>query len=95
MYVLILKYLAPIEKIDALIPAHRKFLDKYYLLNKFICSGAQVPRTGGIILCNAADKEEARHIIAEDPFYINHAAKYDIIEFVPSKYAPDFESFVV
>ena len=94
MFVLILKYVAPIEKIDELIPAHRQFLDKYYLLNKFICSGAQVPRSGGIILCNANDKEEVKQIIAEDPFYIFKVAKYDIIEFIPSKYAPDFESFI-
>lgn len=94
MFVLILKYVAPIEKIDELIPAHRQFLDKYYLRNKFICSGAQFPRTGGIILCNATDKEEAKQIIAEDPFCIFKAAKYDIIEFTPSKYARDFESFI-
>ncbi len=40
MFVLILKYVAPIEKIDELIPSHRQFLNKYYLRNKFICSGA-------------------------------------------------------
>jgi uncharacterized protein YciI len=94
MFVLILKYVVPLDKIDELVPAHRQFLNKNYLRNKFICSGAQVPRTGGIILCNAADKEEVAQIIAEDPFLIHGAAHYNIIEFTPSLHAPGFESFV-
>lgn len=94
MFIIILHYAAPIERIDSLMPMHRKFLDKYYLLNKFICSGARVPRKGGVILCNAIDYNEVSRIIAEDPFYISNSAKYEIIEFTPSKYVPDFESFV-
>ncbi len=94
MFVLMLKYVAPLDKIDELVPAHRRFLNKNYLRNRFICSGAQVPRTGGIILCNAADKEEVEQIIAEDPFLIHGAAHYDIIEFTPTLYAPKFEFFV-
>jgi uncharacterized protein YciI len=94
MFILILKYVAPLERIDELVPAHRQFLNKNYLRNKFICSGAQVPRTGGIIVCNAANKEEVRQIIAEDPFLIFKAAQYEIIEFTPSLYASGFESFV-
>lgn len=94
MFVLNLKYVASIEEIDELIPDHRHFLNKYYLCNKFICSGSKVPRTGGIILCNAASKKEVKQIIAEDPFHIHKVATYDIIEFIPSKYAPDFESFI-
>jgi Uncharacterized protein conserved in bacteria len=94
MFVLVLKYVAPLEKIEELVPAHRRFLNKNYLRNRFICSGAQVPRTGGIILCNAADKEEVKQIIAEDPFLIYEAAQYKIIEFTPSLYASGFESFV-
>lgn len=94
MFVIILHYVAPIQKIDDLVPMHREFLEKYYQLNKFICSGARVPRKGGVILCNATDSKEVSALIAEDPFYISDLAKYEIIEFTPSKYAPDFESFV-
>lgn len=73
---------------------HRAFLDKYYALNRFICSGAQKPRTGGVILCKAGSKAEVEHIISEDPFNIHGAATYQIIEFSPTKFAPAFESFV-
>ena len=94
MFVIILHYVAPLEQIDTLVEAHQKFLNKYYLLNKFICSGARVPRKGGVILCNANDYKEVSSIIIEDPFYICEVAKYEIIEFTPAKYAPGFESFV-
>jgi len=94
MFILTLTYIAPIDKIDALVSAHRVYLDKNYTFGKFICSGAQVPRTGGIIVCNAADKAEVQHIISQDPFYTQGVAKYDIIEFTPTKFASEFKTFI-
>jgi len=94
MFILTLTYIAPIEKIDALIPAHRVYLDENYALGKFICSGAQIPRTGGIIICNATDKAEVNEIISRDPFYKQGVAKYDITEFTPTKFASEFKPFI-
>jgi uncharacterized protein YciI len=94
MFLIILKYTQGLEKVDAHVAAHRVYLDKYYALDKFICSGAQNPREGGVILCNADCKEEVRKMIAEDPFFINQVAEYDIIEFTPSKYAAAFRPFI-
>jgi uncharacterized protein YciI len=94
MYIIILTYTHGLEKIEAHLVEHRAFLDKHYALNKFICSGAQNPRTGGVILCNASNKEEVEQIVSEDPFSLNDAATYQIIEFTPAKFAPAFESFV-
>jgi uncharacterized protein YciI len=74
---------------------HNVFLKKYYDLNKFICSGRQEPRVGGIILCNGKDKEEINSIIKEDTFYKNGIAKYEIIEFIPTKYADAFKDFII
>lgn len=53
-----------------------------------------MPRTGGVILCRAENKEQALTIMQKDPFYIQQIAQYDIIEFVPSKYAAGFEQFI-
>lgn len=75
--------------------SHISFLEKYYALRKFICSGRQEPRTGGIILCNAKDKGEVNSIIKEDPFYENNIAKYEIIEFMPTNYADGFKEFIL
>jgi uncharacterized protein YciI len=94
MFLIILKYTQGLEKVDAHVAAHRVYLDKYYALDKFICSGAQNPREGGVILCNADSKEEVKQITEEDPFCINQVAEYDIIEFTPSKYATEFRPFI-
>lgn len=95
MFVIILNYKKSIDEVINHLDDHIVFLEKYYLQNKFICSGRQEPRTGGIILCNAKSKEEVNSIIKEDPFYINGIAKYEIIQFIPSKYAEGFEKFAV
>lgn len=95
MFIVILKYEKPIETVMEYLDEHIVFLDRYYADNKFICSGRQEPRTGGIILCNAKDKTEINSIIKEDPFYINNIAKYEIIEFIPTNYADGFKEFIV
>jgi len=95
MFIIILKYEKSIKSVEQHLEEHIMFLEKYYALNKFICSGRQEPRTGGIILCNSKGKEEVNLIIKEDPFYINQVAKYEIIEFIPTKYTDGFKEFIV
>jgi len=94
MFLILLTYTYGIEKIEEHLTEHLAFLGKYYACNKFICSGAQNPRTGGVILCKAESKKEVERIILEDPFNIHNAATYEIIEFNPSKFASGFEMFV-
>lgn len=94
MFIIILKYKKTIEAVTKNLDAHITFLNKYYSQNKFICSGRQEPRIGGIIVCTAKNKEEVNSIILEDPFYKNDIAEYEIIEFIPSKYADGFEKFI-
>jgi len=94
MFLILLKYTSGLDPIERHLDEHRLFLDKYYSLNKFICSGAQDPRNGGVILCNAVSRDEVSQIIAEEPFYINNAADYEIIAFNPTKFAQGFEAFV-
>jgi len=93
MYIILLSYTHGLKKIEEHLVEHRVFLDKYYGLNKFICSGAQNPRTGGVIFCKGDSKTEVEHIVSEDPFNIHGAATYEIIEFNPTKFAPAFELF--
>lgn len=71
---------------------HVSYLKKYYKINKFIFSGRQIPRTGGIILCSAKDLKEVEEIIDEDPFITNMLARYEIIPFQASMYSENFKS---
>ncbi|MEI9917392.1 MAG: YciI family protein [Bacteroidota bacterium] len=94
MFVVDLQYIAPLEKIDAIMGDHMKFLRKYYKLNAFIASGRKVPRTGGIILVLAKSLEEVEKIINEDPFVINKLAEYKITEFRTSQVHPDLKDLI-
>lgn len=94
MFILILKYKKPLNEVDKALDDHKLYLEKYYSTRKFICSGKCNPRIGGIILCNANNIREIRSIISEDPFYIRKIAEYEIIEFTPTKYDPEFKYFI-
>ena len=90
MFIANLTYVKEVSEADRFINEHNAFLDKFFATDKFICSGRKVPRTGGIILINAKDRAELDEIIAQDPFFQNGVAKYEIIEFAPTKFAPEF-----
>lgn len=94
MFLTMVNYIQPLEVVERYLEEHIQFLDKYYDLNKFIFSGRRNPRVGGIILMNTASKQEAETIIAEDPFHIHNIARYEIIEFTPTKYAEPFQVFL-
>jgi len=84
-------YQKPLSEVEKFLAEHKTYLDKYYSTKNFIASGRQNPRVGGVILCKAESKEEILSIIKEDPFFVNDIAKYEIIEFEPTKYLAEFK----
>jgi uncharacterized protein YciI len=87
-------YLKPLEEVDRHLAAHRAFLKNLYEQGITICSGPQVPRTGGFILLNAPGKPEALEIMKNDPYVIHGVAEYSIIEFEVRSFAQGFSEFV-
>lgn len=94
MFILLLHYKKPLEEVIKNLDAHRVYLNKYYNQGKFIFSGPRKPRTGGCILCRAANEAEIKEIIKEDPFYFNQIADYEMIEVEINQQAPGFEKFI-
>ncbi len=87
-------YLKPIDEVDQHLDAHRAFLKTLYEKGITICSGPQIPRTGGFILMNASSKAEALNIMENDPYCINGVADYSVIEFEVKSFAEGFERFI-
>ena len=54
--------------------------------NTFIVTGKKVPRTGGILIANAASRGEVEKIITEDPFYLHKVAEMTITEFTHARH---------
>ena len=90
MFIFSLTYVKPISEVERLLPEHIQFLDEHYEKRLFLCSGRKVPRTGGIILCNCRNMEEAKAVMKKDPFYKEGIANYEVIEFIPSKSSNGF-----
>ena len=89
MFILKVNYKKPIEEVERFLAAHRQFLDRMYADGIIIASGPQEPRTGGVILCNAKNAQEATAIYQQDPFYINGIADYELTQFHVTKHNVD------
>ncbi|MBP8772805.1 MAG: hypothetical protein KBH25_05940 [Aeromonadaceae bacterium] len=89
MYIVLITYTRPLTEIDALIPAHREFLQRHYDAGHFLLSGRREPRTGGVILASLPSRAQLEQLLHEDPFAQAKAAEYEILEFTPTMTAPE------
>lgn len=94
MFLIMITYKKPIEVVDQFLAQHREFLESHYQNNCFVVSGPRNPRTGGVILSQLKDREQLMNLLKQDPFYIHDIASYELIEFDPVKYHPNFSSFL-
>lgn len=94
MFVILVNYQRPLDEVDALVPAHHAFLQRYYDSGVFLLSGRREPRDGGIILARADSRAELERIVSEDPFGQQGLATYTIHEFLPSLAAPEFSHLI-
>lgn len=94
MFVILVTYKKPLKFVDEHLAEHADFLEQGYQKNYFIVSGRKNPRTGGVIFSQLNDRNHIENIIKQDPFHIHEIADYEIIEFIPGKYHPDFSTFI-
>ena len=94
MFVVLLTYTQPLAAVDALVPAHREFLQRMYQAGVFLLSGRKEPRDGGVILANAKSGQELKSILEQDPFHVHGVASYQVIEFLPTMAAPALQSLI-
>lgn len=94
MFIVRLTYKKPPAEVERHLAAHREYLDRHYADGAFLCSGPQNPRSGGIILCRAADRAAVEALTCDDPFRIHGVADYEIVAFSPTKHLPGFEAFL-
>ncbi|MFF7236495.1 YciI family protein [Streptomyces collinus] len=89
MFVLELSYTAPLDAVDAVLPAHSAWLDQQYEKGLFLASGRKNPRDGGVILAVAEDRARIEEAVAGDPFVVAGVCAYRVTEFIATKTAPE------
>jgi len=90
MFLLLSRYVKPLEEVNRVLEEHRAFLDRYYESGLFIVSGPLEPRTGGVILTVDCSRETIDRALSEDPFIREGVSEYEIIEFTATKRAARF-----
>lgn len=94
MFIIDIRYTAPLEEVDKHMEGHVAYLKKYMENNTFLVTGKKVPRTGGILIANAASREEVEKIIIEDTFYQNKVAEMTITEFTHARHNAILDGFL-
>lgn len=67
------------------------FFEEQYDAGVFLASGRRVPRTGGVILARAESREALDTLLECDPFAQAGAARYEVVEFIPSMTCSELE----
>ncbi|WP_406224515.1 YciI family protein [Streptomyces canus] len=93
MFVLELTYTAPLDAVDAVLPAHVAWLDEQYERGVFLASGRKNPRDGGVIIAVAEDRSRIQETVAGDPFVTAGVCSYRVTEFAATKTAPALEEY--
>jgi uncharacterized protein YciI len=93
MYVVSLTYRVPQEIVDFHNDAHIAWLQKAFDDGVFIAAGRKIPRTGGLLL-SQAEREVLDASLAQDPFYINGVADFEVLEFHAGRVAAGFENLL-
>jgi uncharacterized protein YciI len=85
-FIIIIHYNESVDKINAIRPRHREFLENGYRDGMVLFSGPRVPRTGGLIAARGKTSGEVRNFFSNDPYLKENAARYEFIEFEPVHY---------
>ena len=83
MYVMISKYLVPLDEVDQARDEHLAFLDGLAKQGKLVIAGRQDPPVGGLVMIDAATEAEARELMADDPYVVRGLAEYAATGFRP------------
>jgi uncharacterized protein YciI len=92
MFILLNRYVRPLDEVDRVLPEHLRFQDEMYARGVFIVSGRLVPRTGGVTLANAASREQLETMLRDDPFVRDGISECEIVEFTPTRMSEAFSA---
>lgn len=93
MFVVALTYKVPDEIVDFHRPAHMAWVKEAFDAGIFLASGRMVPAVGGVLL-SKADRATLDASLAQDPFYSNGVAEFEVIEFTATTVAEGYENLL-
>jgi uncharacterized protein YciI len=85
VYLMISKYVAPLEQLDEARPEHARYLDGLEKAGYVVTAGRQDPPVGGVIIFDVDTADEARALIADDPYVKLGLAVYEPYGWLPTR----------
>jgi uncharacterized protein YciI len=85
VYLMISTYVASLEEVDKARADHLKYLDGLERRSLVVAAGRQDPPDGGVILFDVETEDEARSLIADDPYVQRGLAEYRPIGWKPTR----------
>lgn len=84
LFIIDIDYCSNLQRIDRLLPGHRRWLEEHFNTGTFLISGPKQPRSGGTILARGRTRAEIENLAATDPFILASAAVNRVIAFRPT-----------
>jgi uncharacterized protein YciI len=85
VYLMISKYLRPLDEVDDARDEHMAFLAGLEERGLVVTAGRQDPPNGGVILFDVDTEAEALELIAEDPYVKKGLAAYQATGWKPTR----------
>lgn len=79
LYVAILKTINP-TKDEEVLEEHKAYLQKYISEGKIFAKGPFIDHSGGLIIYNVEDIDQAKELIENDPVIVHNSRTYELKE---------------
>jgi uncharacterized protein YciI len=85
VYLMISKYLVPLDEVDRARAEHLAFLDGLDERGLLVTAGRQDPPAGGVVILDVDDEAQARELMSADPYLQGGLAEYTAVGWQPSR----------
>jgi uncharacterized protein YciI len=86
MYIVDMRYTAPLARVDEVLDGHREHVNRHTATGEFLVVGRKEPRVGGVIVATTESRARLDEILAQDPF--QEVATFTVTEFLAAGTAP-------
>lgn len=91
MFVILLRYTAPVDQVNAVRPAHVAWLQQHLAEGTLLVAGRRDSGDGGVLLARGS-RAAVDAMVAGDPYVAGGVAAAEVIAFAPTLAAPGLEA---
>ncbi|MFC4928494.1 YciI family protein [Delftia deserti] len=90
LYIVSVKYVRPLEEVQAHLEAHKQWLARHAAAGRILVAGPFEDKSGGLALASCSSRAELDAMIAEDSFVLHQLVLVSVQGFEPAIRAEAF-----